>query len=166
MSETPTNLCPCNSGLDYNACCEPYIKGGQNAPTALALMRSRYTAYVVQAIDYIVDTCTHDEKDKIDIKQTKNWSEKSKWLGLKILSVEKGEAEDTEGTVEFEASYEMDGLKDNYHEKATFKKKDGRWFYDEGDIVPKTIVRSGPKVGRNEPCPCGSGKKYKHCCAR
>jgi len=160
------NHCPCNSGLDYAMCCEPYIKGEKNAPTALALMRSRYTAYVVQAINYIVDTCTHEETDKIDIKQTKNWSEKSKWLGLKIISTEKGEAEDTEGMVEFEASYEMDGLRDDHHERAKFKKKDGRWLYDEGDIVPKTIVRSGPKVGRNEPCPCGSGKKYKHCCAK
>ena len=28
---------------------------------------------------------------------------------------------------------------------------------------PKTVVREMPKVGRNDPCPCGSGKKYKHC---
>ena len=50
-------------------------------------------------------------------------------------------------------------------EGTIYQKKDGRWFYDEGDIVPKTVVRTGPKVGRNDPCPCGSGKKYKHCCA-
>lgn len=129
-------------------------------------MRSRYSAYAEQAIDYIVETCTHDEKNKIDVKETKNWSEKSKWLGLKILSTEKGGINDDEGTVEFEAVYEMDRLRDNHHEVAKFKKLGGRWFYDEGVIVPKTIVRTGPKIGRNEPCPCGSGKKYKQCCAR
>ena len=158
--------CPCNSGLTYGQCCEPYIKGVVNAPTAEALMRSRYTAYVEHAIDYIVDTCTHGEKDKIDVKQTKDWSERSTWLGLKIISTEKGGVDDLEGTVEFEASYEMGGHKDVHHEKAQFKKKDDRWLYDEGNVVPKTIIRSGPKVGRNEPCPCGSGKKNKHCCAK
>jgi len=157
--------CPCGSGLAYGECCEPYITGAKFAPTAEALMRSRYTAYVEHAIDYIVETCSQDEKDKIDIKQTKNWSERSTWLGLKIVSTEKGGPEDTEGTVEFEALYEMDGLRDTHHEKARFKKS-GRWFYQDGDVVPKTVVRTGPKVGRNDPCPCGSGKKYKHCCGK
>ena len=158
--------CPCGSGLAYAECCQPYIAGAKNAPTAEALMRSRYTAYVEHAIDYIVETCVHDEKDKIDVRETKNWSEKSTWLGLKILSTEKGGADDTEGSVEFQALYEMGGLRDTQHEKAGFIKKDGRWFYDSGSIVPKTITRTGPKTGRNDPCPCGSGKKYKHCCGK
>jgi len=157
--------CPCGSGLTYDKCCEPYISGAKNAPSAEALMRSRYSAYVEHAIDYIVDTCTGDEKDRIDVKQTRTWSERSKWLGLTILSTEKGGPNDTEGTVEFEALYEMDGLRDTHHEKGKFLKENGRWLYDEGNVIPKTVVRSGPKVGRNDPCPCGSGKKYKHCCA-
>jgi len=157
--------CPCGSGLNYNQCCEQYISGAKNAPTAETLMRSRYTAYVEHEIDYILDTCTKDKKDEIDPKQTKKWSENSKWLGLKIISSDKGGIADSEGNVEFQAHYEMDGLKENHHEKATFKKINGRWLYDDGEIVPKTVVRTGPKVGRNDPCPCGSGKKYKHCCA-
>jgi SEC-C motif-containing protein len=74
--------------------------------------------------------------------------------------------------VEFQASYERDGLKDVHHERAKFKKassSDGgnaEWLYDEGHIIPKTIVRAGPKTGRNDPCPCGSGRKFKHCCGR
>jgi len=68
--------------------------------------------------------------------------------------------------VEFEASYEMDRLKDLHHERARFKKNGDKWFYLDGSIVPKTVVRTGPKVGRNDPCPCGSGKKYKHCCGK
>jgi SEC-C motif-containing protein len=159
--------CPCGSGLSYAECCEPYITGAKLPPSAEALMRSRYSAYVEHAIDYIVDTCTKnkkDKKDEIDVTQTRFWSEKSTWLGLKILSVE--DTGNTEGTVEFEASYERDGLKDIHHEKAYFKQEEGRWLYDTGDVVPKTIVRSAPKVGRNVPCPCGSGKKYKHCCGK
>jgi SEC-C motif-containing protein len=157
--------CPCGSGRSYGNCCEPYIKGKKNAPTAEALMRSRYAAYVEHASDYIIETCSQDEKDKIDVKQTKAWSENSKWLGLKILSVEKGSVKDTEGTVEFEASYEMDGLREVHREKASFQKTNGCWLYTEGEVRPDTVVRVGPKVGRNDPCPCGSGKKYKHCCA-
>jgi SEC-C motif-containing protein len=129
-------------------------------------MRSRYTAYAEHAVDYIVGTCVQKDGAGIDVKQTRDWSEKSRWLGLKIISTEKGGPADTEGTVEFEASYEREGLKDIHHERARFKKQDGRWLYDEGDIEPKTGVRAGPKVGRNEPCPCGSGKKYKHCHGR
>jgi SEC-C motif-containing protein len=161
-----TKPCPCLSGLDYSECCEPYITGAKPAPSAEALMRSRYTAYVEHAIDYIVETGIQDQKNRIDINQTKAWSEKSTWLGLKILSTEKGSHEDTEGTVEFEASYEMDGVRDTHYERAIFKKKDDRWFYEKGSLAPKTVVRSSPKVGRNEPCPCGSGKKYKHCCGK
>ena len=158
--------CPCGSGLAYAECCEPYITGIRNAPTAEALMRSRYSAYAEHAIDYIVETCTLEEKDKIDVTQTRNWSEKSKWLGLKILSTDKGGPEDTKGIVEFQALYETDGLRDNHHEKAEFIKQNGRWFYNEGNIIPKTVTRAGPKVGRNDPCPCGSGRKYKQCCGK
>ena len=129
-------------------------------------MRSRYAAYAEHEIDYIIGTCAEDERDKIDVDQTRSWSERSKWLGLKILATGKGGPEDTEGSVEFEALYEMDGLRDIHHEQARFKKTDGRWLYVEGNVAPKTVVRTGPKVGRNDPCPCGSGKKYKHCCAK
>jgi len=157
--------CHCGSGRQYSECCEPYIAGQAKAPTAEALMRSRYSAYVEHAVDYIINTCvTKGGKNDADYKSTRDWSEKSTWLGLKITSVEKGGPEDSEGTVEFEASYERDGLKDIHQEKAKFKKENGEWLYDEGNIVPRTIVRSSPKVGRNDPCPCGSGKKYKHCC--
>ncbi|GHU49567.1 UPF0225 protein [Spirochaetia bacterium] len=158
--------CPCGSGLDYSACCEPIIKNAQDPLTAEALMRARYSAYVEHEIQYIINTCINKGKDDIDEKQTRNWSEKSKWLGLTIIACEKGGFVDEEGSVEFEASYEMNGLRDVHHEKAKFKKKQGKWMYSEGEIVAKTIVRSGPKIGRNEPCPCGSGKKYKNCCDR
>jgi SEC-C motif-containing protein len=158
--------CPCGSGRAFAECCEPYITGKIKAPTAETLMRSRYSAYAEHAVDYILNTCIHDIKDDIDVKQTRDWSEKSRWLGLKIISAEEGGPNDTKGTVEFEAVYERDGLRDIHHERARFKKQNGEWLYDEGDLVPRTVIRTSPKVGRNDPCPCGSGKKYKHCCGR
>ncbi|MDR0495120.1 MAG: YchJ family protein [Treponema sp.] len=159
-------MCPCGSGRVYSECCEPYISGKSRAPTAEALMRSRYSAYVEHEIDYIINTCVHRDKDDIDYKSTRDWSERSTWLGLKIISTEMGGPVDAEGTVEFEASYEQNGLKDIHHEKAKFKKQNDEWLYDEGNVVPRTVVRSSPKTGRNEPCTCGSGKKYKHCCGK
>ncbi|MDR1466071.1 MAG: YchJ family protein [Treponema sp.] len=158
--------CPCGSGKQYDDCCEPYILGVSKPLTAVALMRSRYAAYTVGAVDYIVNSCVKKEEEDIDIKSTQTWSEKAKWLGLTIVSAEKGDEVDTEGLVEFEARYEQNGLRDVHHEKASFKKVDDVWLYDEGVIIPETVVRSSPKVGRNEPCPCGSGKKYKYCCGK
>ncbi|MDR1215197.1 MAG: YchJ family protein [Treponema sp.] len=158
--------CPCGSGKQYTDCCEPFILGVQKPLTAEALMRSRYTAYTVHAVDYIVSTCVRKKEQDIDVRLTREWSEKAKWLGLKVISIEKGSESDTEGIIEFEARYEQNNLRDIHHERASFKKVDDVWLYDEGVIVPETIVRSTPKVGRNEPCPCGSGRKYKHCCGK
>ena len=156
--------CPCGSGLTYDNCCGPYISSAAKPATAEALMRSRYTAYATKAIDYIVETCLRDDEHGIDIESTKRWSEKSTWLGLKILKTEKGGPADEEGMVEFKATFVMDGLREDHHEKASFIKKDGVWLFAEGEVIPETIVREGPKVGRNDPCPCGSGKKCKKCC--
>jgi SEC-C motif-containing protein len=129
-------------------------------------MRSRYSAYAVGAVEYIIGTCLSGGEREIDRRATEKWSGESAWLGLKIIAVEKGGPTDTEGSVEFEAHYEQDGFKRVHHEIGRFKKQDGQWRYDDGRTVPKTVVRSAPKVGRNDPCPCGSGKKYKHCHGR
>ncbi|MDR1900566.1 MAG: YchJ family protein, partial [Treponema sp.] len=145
-------ICPCGSGRPYAECCEPYITGAQKPPTAEALMRSRYSAYVEHAVDYIIGTGVYQEGEQAtDIKQTRAWSEQSTWLGLTILSTEKGGPGDAKGTVEFKAVYERNGLRDVHHEKARFKKTDGQWLYEDGEVVPVTMVRSSPKVGRNDP---------------
>ena len=158
--------CPCGSGLVYTACCEPLIRGKQDAPTAEALMRARYTAYAKGEIEFIESSHERDQQDQVSIEETRKWSQESTWHGLKILSKEKGGVTDETGKVEFVASYSQSGLRDSYHEIGEFKKVNGRWFYDKGTIVPTTIVRDGPKLGRNDPCFCGSGKKYKLCHGR
>jgi SEC-C motif-containing protein len=160
MSET----CPCGSGRAYAECCKPVIKGTGKASTAEALMRSRYTAYAKGEIEFILESCVAD--DGIDPEATRKWSRNADWKGLRIVRTEKGGASDTEGVVEFIASYVMDGLKDEHHETAKFLKKDGTWLYDSGEVKTETVVRASPKVGRNESCPCGSGKKYKQCCGK
>lgn len=115
-------------------------------------------------VDYILHSCVQD--DGIDEDATRSWSQKADWKGLRIVRTEKGGPADTTGVVEFVASYTMDGLKDEHHETARFVKQDGVWLYESGDVKTATVVRSSPKVGRNDPCPCGSGKKYKQCCGR
>ena len=166
MSNEKTT-CPCCSGREYSACCEPIIKGTKLAATAEELMRARYSAYEKHEIDFIIDTCEAvGDKTDIDRDATKAWSEESTWYGLKILRTEKGGAEDTEGLVEFQATYSRKGLRDVHHETGYFKKIDGKWMYSTGSLKTTTVVREGRKVGRNEPCPCGSGKKYKACCGR
>ena len=119
--------CPCGSGKKYSECCEPIIKGTALAPTAEVLMRARYTAYVQQEIDFIIDSCEKsDEIAEIDRKATEDWSKTSTWHGLKILRTEKGLENDTEGLVEFEATYTRKQIRDVYHETGYFKKIDGK----------------------------------------
>ncbi len=158
--------CPCGSDSTYEECCGPIISGEKDAMTAEALMRSRYTAYVKTEVDFILNTTHPDQKEQLDKKSIHDWSKNSEWLNLELVETDRGGAEDNEGQVEFIAHYRKKGIKNEHHELAQFEKKDGKWYFTDGQ-APKTrqVVRSGPKVGRNDPCPCGSGKKYKKCCA-
>lgn len=157
--------CPCGSGLSFDKCCQPYIDGKLNAPTAEAQMRARYTAYTIANIDFIQQTYLNHEED-FDYNGTLNWAKKSKWKGLTIKSTKDGLEGDSEGYVDFVAYFEDENGKDSYHqEKSHFIKKDNKWFFKEGifeGLAP--LQRQGPKIGRNDPCSCGSGKKFKKCC--
>lgn len=158
-------MCPCGSTRTYEDCCGLLIKGESPALTAEQVMRSRYSAYVKVETDYLFSTTHPDHRQGYDHKGTRLWAENSQWEGLEILGTRGGGPEDSEGEVEFVACYRERGLKKQYHEKAHFKKEDGTWYFTEGAAVaPKPIVRTEPKVGRNDPCPCGSGKKFKKCC--
>lgn len=158
-------ICPCNSEKPYQECCEPIIKGQRPAETAEELMRSRYTAFVKSEVEYILNTIHPDKRESHDEKTIRNWSQKSDWLNFEIVGTEKGGTEDSDGTVEFVAHFRQKGSRERHHEVAEFKKVDGTWyFYDGNAPTPKQFVRAEPKIGRNSPCPCGSGKKYKKCC--
>jgi len=165
MSETDS--CPCGSGAPLNACCKPLLDGTTKAPTAEALMRSRYTAYTLQDIDYLASTLDPDELRDFDRATTEEWARDSTWVGLEIVKTSAGSGNDKDGTVEFKARYERAGAMHEHHEVSRFRNMGGRWLYSGGkDVGPVQFKRDAPKTGRNEPCPCGSGRKYKKCCGK
>jgi SEC-C motif-containing protein len=157
--------CPCGSGRALGECCGPVIEGRLLAPTAEALMRSRYTAYVLGAIDYLTHSLHPEHRHDHDPVAARRWAERAVWEGLEVVDVQGGAEEDAEGRVEFVAAYREREVHKRHHEVGRFLKQEGAWYYVDGEMVAdKTTRQAGPKVGRNEPCPCGSGKKYKKCC--
>ena len=156
--------CPCGSNKQFKDCCEPALLGTVLPSTAEALMRSRYTAYTKHLVDFIYRSHHPSTRDNLDLEQVKQWSEQSTWQGLEILHTEAGGPMDNRGIVEFKASYQQDGKDYEHHEVSTFEKVEGQWFFKDGQTPVRTVERAAPKVGRNDPCPCGSGKKYKKCC--
>lgn len=158
--------CPCGSGKDHAECCTPYISGEKAAPTAEALMRSRYSAYAFQEIDYLRETLSAEAQVDHDDKSVKEWAETADWQGLTIHDTWAGGEEDEDGIVEFSAHYAVSGVDQTHRERAQFKRFDGKWLYVDGDIASEQPIVKEQKIGRNEPCPCESGKKYKKCCGR
>jgi SEC-C motif-containing protein len=159
--------CYCGSGVDFADCCGPILEGSRLAPSAEALMRARYSAFVTQQAEFLHESLHPQHREDHDLAATRRWAERSQWMGLEIVSVQGGGPDDSEGTVEFIATYKEAGIVKPHHELSRFRKEAGIWYFIDGKLIPpKTEVRGQPKVGRNEPCPCGSGKKYKKCCGR
>ena len=159
--------CPCGSQKEYSECCEPLHKGKASAATAEQLMRSRYAAYAKQELDYLFNTTHPESREDYDADSTREWAANSSWDHIEIVSTNAGTADDSEGEVEFIAHFaDRKGRKLMHHELALFEKFEGNWYFKDGRYAkPQTVKREAPKVGRNEPCPCGSGKKFKKCCA-
>lgn len=159
--------CPCGSGRTYEECCASYVEGREAAPTAEALMRSRYTAHALGNYDYLNESVHPDLRDEADHAEMQKWSEAVEWLGLDILSTKDGKETDERGEVSFEARYSVSGMPQSLREDAFFRRENGRWFYVDGNVYgQEPYRREAPKVGRNDVCPCGSGKKYKKCCGK
>lgn len=157
------SVCPCGSKKEYELCCGP-LHNGEIGQTAESVMRSRYAAFVVDKLQYLEDTLTEESKSDYDAEETATWAKSAKWQDLEIRSTSGGGANDDEGTVEFVAKFKMGPETHAHHELSTFVKQDGRWLYSHGEMNPKQQQRTVVKVGRNDPCTCGSGKKYKKCC--
>lgn len=158
------SMCPCGSGKELDACCGPYVAGEKAAPTAEALMRSRFTAYSLGNAEYLRSTlCKAEQSDEAmseeEIKATE-------WQSLEIRATEAGQETDTAGIVEFIARYKTSSGQHAHHERSTFGREDGRWVYESGIFNPKSAPIKSAKVGRNDPCPCGSGLKFKKCCGK
>lgn len=162
-------ICPCRLMADDKktlaACCGPHLDGAVAAPTAEAQMRARYSAYALGRIDYIRDTMAPETRKDFDRKSVTRWSSNSQWQGLEIQSLDKGQPGDAEGVVEFTAHFTSEGKKQEHHERALFRFEPAEkaWvFVDALNRVREPVVK-GPQPGRNDPCPCGSGKKFKKC---
>jgi len=158
---TDDTLCPCGSKKEFSDCCEPFLNGTDIPTTAEALMRSRYTAYTCMDDKYLLATWHPDTRPKRT--NPSDDGDGTVWTGLSILRTEEGQSGDKTGVVEFIASCDANGKPFQLHEISEFSHDGERWFYVDGfDQMP--VVRESPKVGRNDPCPCDSGKKYKKCC--
>ncbi|NVK18793.1 MAG: YchJ family protein [Methylocystaceae bacterium] len=158
------SLCPCGSRQEYAVCCEPFHQGAA-APTAEKLMRSRYSAFEKGEMQYLEDTLIEEARVDYDAAETDTWAKSAIWKKLEIGKTEAGQENDETGIVEFKAYFKMNGQHQVHHEISRFAKRDGRWYYVDGEMNPKQEQRIVTvKAGRNDPCPCGSGKKYKKCC--
>jgi SEC-C motif domain protein len=162
--------CPCqlleSKPKKYEECCGP-IHQGASPQTPEALMRARYSAYAKHEIPFITATQLNSGSEDFDEKEALKWAQNSEWKGIKILEAKKGTGGENTGLVEFEAHYK-DKASDKdlvHHETSLFEKIDGKWLFKEGIIAgAQSYKRLEPKIGRNDPCGCGSGKKFKKCC--
>jgi len=142
--------CLCGSGRTANACCARY-HGGEVAPTPEALMRSRYSAYARNRMDYIRATwhpTTCPEELPPDTA--------TRWRRLDIL--DSGQSAD-EGFVHFRALWQCGDQWGVLEERSRFLRENDRWLYHSGEVSQRALT-----PGRNDPCPCDSGLKYKKCC--
>lgn len=127
---TPTR-CPCLSGLTYDECCGPLHRGDRTAPTAEALMRSRYSAFAVGDAGYLRSTW-HTATRPVSLDA----DDGTVWRRLEVLATDGGGPFDTAGTVEFRASYrDPGGIPGSLHEVSRFVREGGRWSYVDGSVI-------------------------------
>ena len=185
MPPNTDHPCPCGTGLSYHQCCQPYLAGRRLPQTAEALMRSRYTAHAVADIDYLMATWLPSQRRHVERAQVAEWAEQSQWLQLQVIGTEAGTVHDSDGWVEFIATCHHRGKPCVHRERSHFRRRGQRWYYAEGEVavesevaaennvaiadpvmdMPQQRKAGTAKTGRNAPCPCGSGRKYKRCCA-
>jgi SEC-C motif-containing protein len=141
------------------------IQGKRKPETATELLRARYTAFTRGDVDFVL--ASHHSKTRHEAKreEIEDWSKNSQWHGMKIVQTEAGGATDEEGTIVFCAEFTAQGNRTEHWEQALFQKEGGEWrFLDARGVKNEPFRREEPKTGRNDPCTCGSGKKFKKCC--
>lgn len=156
MSDT---LCPCGSKNDYQACCGKYHHDHAIVDTPEALMRSRYTAYVMSDMAYIRKTMQGKPLVNFNEVEALHWAKSVCWLGLEVVKSHYDNTDKTRGYVEFIAKYLDGNVINTIHEISEFKQSDRHWYYVDGEQKHTPAI----KISRNSLCPCGSLKKIKHC---
>ncbi len=125
-----SNLCPCGSTKPYIACCARYVDNNEAAPTAEALMRSRYTAYTLLCEDYMLATWHPSTRPSaLGLAEETH----TKWLGLEVKRHEQQDAE--HAIVEFVARYKVNGRAHRLHEVSRFVREEGGWLYVDGEVA-------------------------------
>lgn len=148
-------LCVCGSGLAFDACCQRYIGGSDKAPTPEALMRSRYTAYALGGHgEYLLKTWHPATAAGVDVESLSR--REVDWISLEVKS---SAVDGDSGSVHFVATSRSETGFDKMEEISAFTRVAGRWLYIGGEVS-----QTKADIGRNDTCPCGSGKKYKKCC--
>ena len=132
----PNIPCPCGgTESTYSNCCEGFIRGKQLPATAEALMRSRYTAYVTGAVDYLVTTRHPDFLASDEAKNISAWMmDVTSWDKLEILITDKGEKSDAIGHVAFNVFFHQGSRADSFYECSRFSKLNGRWVYETAEL--------------------------------
>lgn len=128
--------CHCCSEKDFADCCQPFIEGRAKPQTALTLMRSRYTAYAVCAVEYLLRSTHPSVRKFYNAEDLENWAKSNDWQRLEIISKTDGEAKDKTGTVEFKAYFtDANGQAQIHHEHSNFRKELGKWFFVDGRVI-------------------------------
>jgi len=123
------SACHCGSGKGYAACCGRLHSGAENAASAEALMRSRYSAYVQRLADYLLATWHPATRpSELDLS-----ADDTKWLGLEVKK--RAQQDDSHATVEFVARFRIAGKGHRLHELSRFVREDGRWYYVTGELL-------------------------------
>ena len=151
--------CYCNSQENYEDCCLSYLTGKLKPKNPEQLMRSRYSAFCVKNIDYLIATHHPSKRQANERALLEKTINNTQWLGLKVVKAQNDIKNPGVGYVEFVAFYESNGVA-QLHEKSKFVLENDEWHYFDGVLLEPI------KFGRNEPCPCGSGAKYKKCHGR
>ncbi|MEK1904419.1 MAG: YchJ family protein [Pseudomonas sp.] len=152
-----SQACPCGSGSSLEQCCGHYHNGEAHAASAETLMRSRYSAYVLGQIDYLLATTLPAQQPGLDSAAIRAWSLGSTWLGLEVESSELIGGQPEHAFVTFTARWHDDSGEHSHRERSSFVQQGTHWYF----IDPTVPL----KAGRNDPCPCGSKQKFKKCCA-
>lgn len=119
--------CPCSSGDTYESCCEPLLTGRANAPTAVRLMRSRFTAFAVRDAEYLLRSWHPSTRpERLDLEP------ETRWVRLDIIGTEAGGPFDSDGVVTFEAFFREDGTAGSMRERSRFVREARIWMYLDG----------------------------------
>ncbi|MBE1298915.1 MAG: hypothetical protein GJ680_03255 [Alteromonadaceae bacterium] len=152
--------CYCCSGKSFNECCHPFLEGSNKAATPEQLMRSRFSAYCLENYEYVLNTYAPLNRKGLSVVELANSAKDTFWLGLQVLQ---SHNRDSDGIVEFIATYASGKSIYSMHERSSFATIHGTWYYTTGEMLEQT---GKVKISRNDPCPCQSGKKFKQCCSR